>query len=75
MRSSDYNYIEEMIQAGMVERLIDGTNFPRSHAIAANFKVVRPDIDEAFDLFRYQWVNIFVHSIRIKKVIRHNCFK
>ena len=50
----DYNYIEEMVQAGMLDRLLRGENFPHNRAVAANFKAVEPDIDSGYTIFRYQ---------------------
>ena len=54
VRSEDYNYIEEAIQAGMVDRLVQGANFPYDSAVAAGYKAVSPDIHSGFTQFRYQ---------------------
>ena len=43
-----------MITAGMVDRIIEGANFPYKRAVAANFEAVSPDIHSDFDLFRYK---------------------
>ena len=50
----DFSYVEGMVRAGMVDRVIAGRNFPHESVEAANFQVVRPNIHQGFTAFRYR---------------------
>ena len=50
----DYSYVEEMIQAGMLDQIKLGGNFPHVRAQAANYQVVHPNINSRFSNFRYR---------------------